>query len=270
MDYWKFREIIVDALTFAKPKYISTFTNFFNRSGYGGFIEGRSNLVGNSLFNLKPTSTYSFNFGKTSYNGTWFSNYLSRPTYTMPSYTSLYSPTYTSPTLTAPTYQLPTWGKFNFLSARRTASTPIKLTNPMDNIKNLNDFKALGYNQAKGQELFNDAYRHMDGHWGQHDCKKHVREASERCGLGTISGGNGVKSLASLRRNPNYKEVPASSIDVNNIPAGTIGIFKPGSQGYSRTDGHTEIYGYVNGKLKGISNGVTNNVKKADYYFIPV
>ena len=253
------------ALTFAKLRYIGAFANFFNPSGYGGFVGRRSNLVGDSLFNLKSVSAYSFNFGRTSNSGTWFSNFFNRP-----SYTSFYTPRYTVPRLTAPTYTTPIWGRFNLAAARRTASTPVKLTNPMANVKNLSDLKALGYNQSKGQKLFNDAYRHMDGHWGQHDCKKHVREASERCGLGTISGENGVKSLASLRQNPNYREVSASSIDINNIPAGTIGIFKPGSQGYNPQHGHTEIYGYVNGKLKGISNGVTNNVKKADYYFIPV
>lgn len=265
MDYWKLREIIVKEFTYVKLKDFGTFGSYFNPSEYGGFYGGSSNLVGNSLINLDQTPKYTFTYNKTSYYDKLFATYFSRPSYTKPC-----TPTYTQATFTSTTNTPTTRGNFDLTPVKRTVGTPLKLTPPTDYIKNFEDLTALGYNQSKGQKLFNDAYRHMDGHWKEHDCKTHVREASERCGLGTITGENGVKSLASLRQNPNYREVSASSIDVNNIPAGTIGIFNPGSQGYNPKHGHTEIYGYVNGKLKGISNWVTNNVKKADYYFIPV
>lgn len=223
-----------------------------------GLVEGAIYRLSHPKFLFGGFSPSRFSYYATS-------NFLNSPTNLLPLNNSLLFRPIRSCVSSSPTFNNP------FLeSAKRLAKADLKLTNPMNNVKNLRDFQDLGYNQSKGQRLFNDAYSHMDGHWKQHDCKKHVREASERCGLGTITGGNGVKSLASLRRNPHYREVSASSMDLNNIPVGTIGIFKPKSQGYSRTDGHTEIYGYVNGKLKGVSNYVTNNVKKADYYFIPV
>lgn len=257
MDYLKFREIIVNTPALCKTAYSGLFGNFVKKTFS---TEVSTGLVGDSLLNLKPV----FSFGYFSPIPFSYSYLFNRPTNMFPLNNSLLFRPLQSPFLIRP------YNNSILESAKRLARADLKLTNPMNNVKNLRDLQALGYNQSKGQRLFNDAYRHMDGHWKQHDCKKHVREASERCGLGTITGGNGVKSLASLRRNPNYREVPASSMDLNNIPAGTIGIFKPNSQGYSRTDGHTEIYGYVNGKLKGVSNYVTNNVKKADYYFIPV
>lgn len=131
-------------------------------------------------------------------------------------------------------------------------------------------WKAKGYDASKGKKLADIAYNNMDKGWGQSDCKKHVREASEKAGFGTIRGNNGVQSLDSLRRNPNYKEVSASEISLKNIPDGTIGIFNPGSQGYNKDDGHTEIYRRnSNGKVEGISSYIVSNIKKADYYFIP-
>ena len=132
------------------------------------------------------------------------------------------------------------------------------------------NWQALGYNSEKGNRLARFALQKQYGVFGG-DCKAKVRQSSEAAGLGTITGNCGVEALPSLRANPNYKEVSASQItDLNSLPNGTIGIFKPGSQGYNSKFGHTEIYATLNGKVKGISSGIINNIKKADYYFIPV
>ena len=99
------------------------------------------------------------------------------------------------------------------------------------------------------------------------NCARYVKVAIRDAGLGTYQSGDGYQMSEVLRRNSHFKEVATNSVDVHNLPAGCVIVFNRGSQGYDSQYGHVEI---TTGDGRGVSDGITNNLRKPDAIFVPV
>ena len=70
-----------------------------------------------------------------------------------------------------------------------------------------------------------------------------------------------------LRGNSNFKEISVNGVNVKELPAGCVLVFEKGAQGYSKEYGHVEI---TIGDGRGVSDGITQNLKTPSAIFIPV
>lgn len=122
----------------------------------------------------------------------------------------------------------------------------------------------LGYDANAGARLAGVARDNSVGFTGY--CARYVKNAICDAGLGNYEYGHAYQMDDILRRNSNFREIPAST-DVKSLPAGCVLVFNQGSRGYSSSYGHTEI---TDGKGHGISDGVTRNLRQPDAIFMPV
>jgi hypothetical protein len=121
-----------------------------------------------------------------------------------------------------------------------------------------------GYNAAAGQRLASVARNNSVGFTGY--CARYVKTAIRDAGLGKYEYGHAYQMDDILRRNNNFREIPANT-DVKSLPAGCVIVFNQGSKGYSRSYGHIEI---TDGNGRGISDGITRNLRQPDAIFMPV
>lgn len=131
--------------------------------------------------------------------------------------------------------------------------------------KKISTWEKIGYNAKKGVELAKNALKNAVGFTGY--CAKYVKNAICKSNLGEYEYGNACDMASILRRNKNFKEIDANSVDVNNLPAGCVLVYAKGAAGYSGKYGHTEI---TDGNGRGISDGITNNLRKPTAIFMPV
>ncbi|MBR6723244.1 hypothetical protein IKL64_07300 [bacterium] len=121
-----------------------------------------------------------------------------------------------------------------------------------------------GYDASAGARLAGVARNNSVGFTGY--CARYVKDAICDAGLGNYEYGHAYQMDDILRRNSNFREIPATT-DVRSLPAGCVLVFNQGSKGYSSKYGHTEI---TDGNGHGISDGVTNNLRQPDAIFMPV
>ena len=133
------------------------------------------------------------------------------------------------------------------------------------NNQNMSYWQSLGYNSQKGSLLANETASHAVGFSGY--CARYVKNAIVRSGLGRYESGHAYQQIDTLRHNSNFREISPEGVDVNSLPAGCILVFGRGVSGYSREYGHIEV---TTGTGKGVSDGVTNHLKKPSAIFMPV
>lgn len=130
---------------------------------------------------------------------------------------------------------------------------------------NLPQLKDAGYDKEKGGALARDVASNAVGFTGY--CAKYVRRALDRTGLGTGERGDGYQYASILSRNPNFKEISTSNLNLSSLPAGCILVYDRGVSGYSTSAGHVEV---TLGNGQAVSDGVTNQIKNGARVFIPV
>ena len=121
-----------------------------------------------------------------------------------------------------------------------------------------------GYNASAGSRLASVARNNSVGFKGY--CARYVKDAISDAGLGSWVPGHAYQMDDIMRRNNNFREIPATT-DVKSLPAGCVLVFNQGSKGYSSAYGHTEI---TDGNGHGISDGITRNLRQPDAIFMPV
>jgi hypothetical protein len=129
---------------------------------------------------------------------------------------------------------------------------------------NASTWSRYGYDASAGARLASVARNNSVGFTGY--CARYVKDAICDAGLGKYEYGHAYQMDDILRRNPNFREIPAST-DVKSLPAGCVLVFNQGSKGYSSEYGHTEI---TDGRGRGISDGITRNLRQPDAIFMPV
>lgn len=152
-------------------------------------------------------------------------------------------------------FSAPTFNTFNF-----NIGDSFNFTN-----KNKAKFFMKEYNAQAGERLAKIALRRAPG-WSA-KCAKYVREAVERAGLNACRAESAYQLIDLYRKNKDFKEISAKSVDVNSLPAGCIIIFKRGSHGYNSKHGHVEI---TTGDGRGVSDGITKKLQQPDAIFVPV
>ena len=136
--------------------------------------------------------------------------------------------------------------------------TTVKKTRPTVTLEN--------YNSQKGEKLAKDIVKFKEPN-STSTCAGYVSNALERTGLSNGLRGDCEYMLGYLQQNSNFKEISMEGIDYNNLPAGCILIYDPGSQGYSQKHGHIQI---TTGHGSAVSDFETYNIRKPDHIFIPV
>ena len=132
--------------------------------------------------------------------------------------------------------------------------------------KSKNKFNFSDYDAKAGKKLAQTALRDSVGFKGR--CATYVKNAIQKAGLGDYQYGDAYKMTAILKNNPNFKEVSAKGLDVQNLPAGCVLVYNKGEEGYSQKYGHTEI---TTGDGRAVSDGITKNLhKQPSTVFVPV
>jgi len=233
------------------------------------------NCIGNCLGRIVCNSVWQnmnppVNYGFPNFNFSFgYNNYypMSFPSYNfMPSF---------------PTWEFPSFnwfnnvGNFNFwnnaggvnYTTWANNTTLSKSVTSTDSFEKSTPQGLESYNSEKGMRVAQDALAHSPNKFTDF-CARHVYNALERTGLNTnMRRQSGYGLTYEFRKNPNFREVKVESIDWQNLPAGCILLYKPGSQGYSDKWGHVEI---TVGDGTAVSDGITQNIKKPDTIFIPV
>lgn len=122
------------------------------------------------------------------------------------------------------------------------------------------------YNSQKGKSLSSYIKSHATGFNGK--CAKFVSDALEATRMSNGKRGDGYMMSGILRQNPNFKEVPVSSIkDIASIPEGAILVYDKGVCDYSKDFGHVEV---AIGGGKAASDGIQKIKGMPSALFIPV
>ncbi|MBD5401234.1 hypothetical protein HDR58_00315 [bacterium] len=249
--------------------------------------------AGNPFSSSSFYSTPRYDFSNNTYM-----NYNSGSLFNMPyMINSYYTPTYSYDNYYQPTYNLPIlnyletvgYGSYNqvfnsypsyqysYPSYNYSSSYYSNLSNSYSkynnsnskisgkNTKDISVWKKLGYNAQKGMQLAKNALNSAVGFTGY--CARYVKNAIAKTGLGNYQAGDAYQMISIMRKNKNFKEINPNTVNVNNLPAGCVLVFDRGAQGYSGKYGHTEI---TDGNGRGISDGITNNLKKPTAIFMPV
>ena len=122
-----------------------------------------------------------------------------------------------------------------------------------------------GYNEKAGKRLANIAAQNTVGFRKQ--CATYVKKAISKAGLGEYESGKAYECVNILKRNPNFKEISTTGLNLSNLPAGCVLVYDRGVSGYSREYGHIEI---TLGNGQAVSDGVTNNIRQGARVFVPV
>ncbi|MBQ7764083.1 CHAP domain-containing protein [bacterium] len=121
------------------------------------------------------------------------------------------------------------------------------------------------YNKNRGEKLANIALKNSVG-WTEY-CAKYVKKAIKEAGLGDCGAGHAYQMSNILANNPNFKKLSSNNVNVKELPAGCVLVYDKGAQGYSKEYGHVEI---TTGDGRGVSDGITQNLRKPSAIFIPV
>lgn len=121
------------------------------------------------------------------------------------------------------------------------------------------------YNAQKGKKLATIALDNSIG-WSGY-CAKYVKTAIKDSGLGSYTSGHAYQMTDILESNSNFKQISSTNVNVDDLPAGCVLVYDKGAQGYSINYGHVEI---TTGDGRGVSDGITNNLRKPSAIFIPV
>lgn len=122
------------------------------------------------------------------------------------------------------------------------------------------------YNKTAGAKLARIALsKAKNSHGGK--CAKAVKTALKNAGLANYEFGHAYKMTEILKDNKNFKRVSPNSVNWRNLPAGCVLVYAKGAEGYSAEYGHTEI---TTGDGRGVSDGITQNIKKPTAIFVPV
>lgn len=136
---------------------------------------------------------------------------------------------------------------------------------PDVSLSSMND-PLSSYDAGRGNFLVKTALSNTDGKFTGY-CAKYVKNAIVDAGLGSYTYGHAYQLADALRKNPNFKEISPSAVDVNKLPAGCVLVYDQGASGYSSEYGHTEI---TVGDGRAVSDGITRNLRKPSTVFIPV
>lgn len=218
------------------PKF--SWNNFNN--GIGNLASWNNNLLWNWNNNQLPP------IGDT-FAGTNFS-------YTLPKYDFNYMPSF------AQTYTTPITISY---SPTQLNFGEKKYNNNFSDESN-QDF-LRNYNAQKGRKLASIALDNSIG-WSGY-CAKYVKTAIRDSGLGSYTSGDAYQMTDILQNNSNFKQISTSNVNVDDLPAGCVLVYDKGVQGYSNNYGHVEI---TTGDGRGVSDGITNNLRKPSAIFIPV
>lgn len=221
---------------------LSAFTTMFNDWSFPYF----NNFSMPSLFSFTPMNTFDMTFS----NNTIWDNV---------SWNNAVTPNYSS----------------NWSSSVGDSFT---LTN-----KNKTKFSMQGYNASAGERLANLAMKNRSfvidpnskrvtsqrkpANKFTSNCALYVKATIRDAGLGAYKSGHGYQMTGILRKNSHFKEISPNSVNVKDLPAGCVIVFDRGMYKYSDDYGHVEI---TTGDGRGVSDGVTTNLRKPSAIFIPV
>lgn len=275
--------------------FYNYFANF-NISNFGfrptfnfnfGFNIGLNTLMFNSCNFFRPLvscfynpyNLYNYNFNAmpmpslTNINNSIFSNNIYQSSSDSWTPTTYYADTYT-PNLTnislsnefsAPSFTPKEftatndykWGEFKIKTVQSSSSSSqkSKFTGTLED-----------YNAENGKKLARIALANSPKTWKK-ECATYVKNAIKDAGLGEYETGDAHEVDNILAKNPNFKQISTENIDVNELPAGCILVYEKGVQGYDKNYGHVEI---TTGDKRGVSDGITNNLREPSSIFIPV
>lgn len=272
-------------------RHIKNFSSDFSFTGFVmpqsltyepifNFSSNYSNIVGNTL-----DTPYSFD------SNFYFMNFgspyapLSEPS-SMFALTSLFSlPLFSLPTLTLSKVSLP--------KAKQTVSAQTTYSDDKDN--KYTSLKDAGYSKKLAKKLAEETASHVESEYTSLEyagynkelaeklaeetashveseptgfCAKYVSNAMERLGI-VGKRGDAYELRDSLRNNPHFKEIDASTVDVKNLPAGCVLVYQKGDAGYSSKYGHVEV---TLGNGTAASDFINNNIKQSSNMsiFVPV
>lgn len=243
--------------------------NFY--SGFGGLVSpclGNFSFINNFGFN-------NFNFGMPIFNNFgWFNGFTNYPSINDISANSLWNTTLTN--IRPPTFSNCDWNTANFNNWDCNFMSPKWNTCNFDTFDHSTHTKNYSssildkipsdYDKNKGKKLANIALKNQKGFSGY--CATYVKNAIQEAGLGSYISGDAYQMGSILRNNRNFKEISASSVNVEDLPAGCILVYDKGAQGYSSLYGHTEI---TTGDGRAVSDGITNNLhKQPSAIFVPI
>lgn len=132
--------------------------------------------------------------------------------------------------------------------------------------KNKANFSVKDYNANAGERLARYALSHKARSFTG-NCAKYVKNAIQACGLGAYKSGHAYQMTGILRKNSHFKEISPNSVNVKDLPAGCVIVFDRGMYKYSDDYGHVEI---TTGDGRGVSDGVTTDLRKPSAIFVPV
>jgi hypothetical protein len=181
-----------------------------------------------------------------------------------------------------PNYNYSMMDSFSF-NVNKTRSSSSSSSTSKTKAEAMTTLKSFGYNETKGdtlaQKALNNANyvcnpttkqitskRKLQSEFTT-QCARYVKMAIRDSGLGSYTNGHAYQMKSVLEKNPNFKEIPVSSVNVNDLPAGCILVFDKGTQKYSSSYGHVEI---TTGDGRGVSDGITRNLRTPSAIFIPV
>ena len=128
--------------------------------------------------------------------------------------------------------------------------------------------KIDGYNSSVGIKLANAALKQSNGRTkGTGYCSRGVRTAMQEVGVCTTYPGHAADFIPILDKNPHFKKLDNTNIDVKDLPAGCILVYGRGVSGYSSESGHVEI---TTGDGRAASDFVHNVYKKPTAIYVPV
>ena len=121
------------------------------------------------------------------------------------------------------------------------------------------------YSSERGEKLAQIALQNKTGFNKQ--CATYVKNAIQEAGLGSYVQGDAHRTDEILANNANFKEISVEGVNINELPAGCVLVYEKGAAGYSSEYGHVEI---TTGDGRGVSDGITNNLRTPSSIFIPV
>lgn len=151
---------------------------------------------------------------------------------------------------------------FNSFNNGRSKSN---LSDVDNTISNFSSLKSIGYDSTKGERLAKIAKKNASGFSGY--CATYAKRDIATAGLGNYEYGHAFQCDDILRKNPNFKEISTTGLDLKRLPAGCVLVYERGVAGYSNKYGHIEITG---GDGYAYSDGKTSNIRPGAKVFIPV
>lgn len=136
-----------------------------------------------------------------------------------------------------PQITLPTPVRKPASAQNKVRQNPFSLN--FDTTVKFDSVSAAGYNPMLGKKLAQEVASHVEPR-STGFCSRYVSNAMARLGIAGKRE-HAYKMISSLRQNPHFREVDASSVDLKKLPAGCVVVYPQKSAGYSSKYGHIEI-----------------------------